>query len=166
MECRGPQSVSWLVPLYKVCLKLHSWRTLNLMYRYLQETSKFYQIFASHCTKLTACPSTSVPQNTQIIWNRWITMMPKTGHTAAHTCSHLLTLAHLHLFALSPTGWLVCTCSHWLTRLHLLGLTCSYLLKLTSTDFKFSKSVRLGSHWFLSFRVTSGPQAIGFLVVE
>ena len=154
MECRGPQSVSWSVPLYKVCLKLHSWRILNLMYRYLQETSKFYQIFASHYTKLTACPSTSVPQNTQII------------HTATRIRSHLLTLARLHLFALSPTGWLVCTCSHWLTWLNLLGLTCSYLLKLTSTDFKFSKSVRLGSHWFLSFRVTSGPQAIGFLVLE
>ena len=49
--------------------------------------SKFNWIFAFHYTKLTACPSARVPQHTQIIWNRWTTVMPKTGHTAALTCS-------------------------------------------------------------------------------
>ena len=62
-----------------------------------------------------ACPSASVLQS---IWNRWTTMMPKTGHIATRTCSNTLKLA--------------CTCSaDSLTLAHLIRMTCSCLLELT-----------------------------------
>ena len=106
------------------------------------------QVQSDFYTKLTAFSSASVPQNTQIIWNRWTTIMPKTGHTVTHTCSNdLLAPARTCLTdLLAPahtcsTNLLIpaCTCSTDLLApartcstdlLALPRLTCSHLLAL------------------------------------
>ena len=148
MGGRDPRSVSWSVPPHKVCLKLHSWRTLNLIITLFKKHSSLITFLLLIIQNSRLAPvQTCVPQNTQIIWNRWTTVIAKTRHTV-HTCStdslalartcslalaplthsHSLALARLHLLALAPltrSHWLARTCS---TDSLALARTCSHLL--------------------------------------